>query len=646
MRNPIRKFLLVLLGLLLLAGAGIPFEGGSAVRAQGTAAAYLHLVDAQGFPSVAALLDVFDAQGQFVTGLQPANITVLEDGSPLPVAGLSESTPPAQIVVAINPGPALAVRGGDGIERYKRITDTLNNWAAARVLDPFDDLSLVTIAGPIISHARPAEWAVSFTSFQPDFRTTTPNLQSLVIAFNTVIEQTPLPGMKRAILLITPHMDDPNIDQAVNAFVQQAIAARVRIFVWFVDADLYFDTPSATAFKALALQTGGSYFAFSGLESLPDPETYFAPLRHLYSLSYASALSAGGEHSLAVQVNTPAGQITSESAAFSVDIQPPNPILVMPPAQITRQAPPEDPFNTEVLLPDQQPIEIIIEFPDGHPRPLARTTFYVDGQPVAQNESEPFNRFTWDLSAYTQSGQHELKVEAVDSLGLNKTSMAVPISITVIRAPTGIRAFLVKYRTWIAAASVGLTGILLLTVLLSGRVRIRSRKERREARRRYTDPVTQPVVIQATETPPQGRPPAGMTQAKRLPWTRPQAAPDVPASLVRLRPDGEPASSNPIPLADQEITFGTDPVQSTHVLDDPSVAPLHARLRQADSGEYLLADQGSVAGTWVNYEPITQEGRVLKHGDVVHFGQLMYRFVLRNPPAQPEPKIIPEVPVE
>jgi len=131
LRNPIRKFLPLLLGLLLLAGQGIPFGEGGVVRAQGAAAAYLHLVDAQGFPAVAALLDVFDAQGQFVTGLQPSDITALEDGNPLPVTGLSESTPPAQVVVAINPGPALAVRGGDGIERYKRITDTLNNWAAA-----------------------------------------------------------------------------------------------------------------------------------------------------------------------------------------------------------------------------------------------------------------------------------------------------------------------------------------------------------------------------------------------------------------------------------------------------------------------------------------------------------------------------------
>ncbi len=638
MRNPTLKFLPVLLGLLLLSGQELPAEQGGAVYAQSAAFASLHRVDVQGFPSVAALLDVYDAQGQFVSGLQPSDITVLEDGNPLPLTGLSESTPPAQIVVAINPGPALAVRDGEGIERYRRIVQALVNWAATRPLDPFDDLSLTTIAGPIITHARPADWAVSLTAFQPDFRATTPNLKSLTMAFNLAWEQPPLPGMKRAILFITPHMDDPTVEQTVSAFIQQVRVAGVRVFVWFVDADIYFNSPSAIAFKSLALQSGGSYFAFSGLESLPDPETYFAPLRHLYALSYTSGLSVGGEHTLAVQVNTPAGLVTSARQTFSVDIQPPNPILVLPPAQITRQAPPDDPFNTEILLPDQQIIDIIIEFPDGHPRPLARTTFYVDGQPVAQNESEPFNRFTWDLSPYTQGGQHELMVEAVDSLGLSKTSVAIPVTITIIRPPTGIRALLTKYRTWVTAGAVGLTGLILILVLLSGRVRIASWRERREARQRYTDPVTQPVVASGRETPRKGK------QASRLGWKRTEETPEAPAYLVRLRSNGEPAGGRPIPLLEKEITFGTDPVQASYVLDDPSISPLHARLRQGEGGEFVLADHGSIAGTWVDYEPAPPEGRALKHGDVVHFGRLMYRFVLHDPPPEAEPTITPEKP--
>jgi hypothetical protein len=426
----------------------------------------------------------------------------------------------------------------------------------------------------------------------------------------------------------------------LNDVAKQALAANVRIFVWFVDADLYFNTASATAFKALALQTGGAYFAFSGVEVLPDPETYFSPLRHLYSLSYNSTLKTSGEHTLAVEVQSPVGSITSEDQTFSIDVAPPNPILVMPPTQIVRQAPADDPFNTKLLLPEKQELDIIIEFPDNHPRPLVRTTLYVDSQPVSENTTEPFDRFVWDLSGYTESAEHTLVVEAVDSLGMSKASMGVPVMVTVVHAPTGIQAFLARYRTYIAFGAMAVAGSILLIILLSGRLRVKSRSERRADRKRNTDPVTQPVNIQQAE------PPAKRRQAKSLPWTRAERWQDAPAYLTRLGADGEPVTGHPIPLVEKEITFGTDPVQAAHVLDHPSVAALHARLTRTDGGDFLLFDNNTVAGTWVNYDPISKDGRVLRHGDVVNFGQLMYRFSLKNPPADAEPKIIPEAPAE
>lgn len=631
-----RKISLFLLGLLLLAGQN------TVVRAQSADTAELLLVDAQGFPTVAALLDVYDQQGQPITGLEPENVTVLEDNQPYPVSELVETTPPVQIVVAINPGPALGVRDGEGVDRISRVKEVLTGWAGTQHSEDPDDLSLVSIAGPIITHAEPDGWAISLNAFQPDFRSTIPNVQLLSVAVNTINEGTPLPGMKRAILLITPHMDDANLDQLLNAVAEQALATKIRIFVWFVDSDQYFNTPSAIAFKALALQTGGDYVAFSGKEALPDPEIYFSPLRHLYSLSYESRLTVSGDHDLALEVETTAGAITSESQTFSIEVQPPNPILVMPPAQILRQAPQDDPFNTELLLPEKQELEIIIEFPDNHPRALARTTLYVDGQPVDQNETEPFDTFVWDLSGYGASTEHSLIVEVVDTLGMSKASMGVPVAITVVHPPTGMQAFLARYRLYIATGAIIVAGGTLILILLSGRVRIRSRRERRADRERFTDPVTQPVSIQQAEPPSKGK------LAARAPWRRGQRKilQDAPAYLTRLHENGEPVTGIPIALVEQEITFGTDPVQATQVFDDVSISVLHARLKRTDGGDFVLFDNGSVAGTWVNYESVPKDGRVLRHRDLVHFGQLMYRFSLKNPPADAEPKIIPEAPPE
>jgi pSer/pThr/pTyr-binding forkhead associated (FHA) protein len=121
---------------------------------------------------------------------------------------------------------------------------------------------------------------------------------------------------------------------------------------------------------------------------------------------------------------------------------------------------------------------------------------------------------------------------------------------------------------------------------------------------------------------------------------------NAPAHLTRLGNDGEPLTGRPLPLVEKEVTFGTDPIQSDYVLDHPSIAALHARLKRTDSNDFLIIDNDTVAGTWVNYDPVPKDGCILKHGDVVNFGQLVFRFSLRKPPADAEPKIIPEATTE
>jgi hypothetical protein len=635
-----RKLIVSLLGLSVLFGLSGP------AHAQTRARIDLYPPDASAFPVVSALMDVFDSRGVFASGLAPESVTVMEEGQPRPVIALDEMAVPAQITVAINIGPALDARDAQGLSRFQRIIQVLGGWAQSRPADPWDDMSLVSIAGPVISHAPPADFLVSLNTFNPDFRSNTPALQTLTTAIDTVSAQTRLNGMKRAILFITPHMDDVNIDTAIQPLIQRAVENNIRVYVWFIDADQYFQTTSAAAFNNLALQTGGSLFAYSGTQTFPDPESYFAPLRSTYVLKYESQVSTAGEHAFHVEVQSPEGMLTSGEQSFSVEIQAPNPIFVQPPLQITRQAPLEDPFNTEILLPEQQQVEIIVEFPDGHPRPLVRTTLYVDGQVAAENTAVPFDVFTWDLTGYSTSGEHHLIVEAVDSLGLSKTSMDIPVTVTVIQPPRGIGAFLSKYRQPITIGAVSLAGLALLFVLLTGRLRIPSLRARQEERRVNADPLTQPIAIPLEETAPSKPKKTRRTSTRKKAAPAPPALADAPASLIRLDAQGQPASAEPLALVEKEITFGTDRVQATQLFDDPSVSGLHARLKRTEDDGFLLTDSDSVAGTWVNYEPVPREGHRLQHGDVVHFGQLTYRFQMRTPVTASEPKVVPEKPLE
>ncbi|HSQ38933.1 MAG TPA: FHA domain-containing protein, partial [Anaerolineales bacterium] len=331
--------------------------------------------------------------------------------------------------------------------------------------------------------------------------------------------------------------------------------------------------------------------------------------------------------------------ITGADKTFSVDVQPPNPIFVSPPLQITRQPPADDPYNAEILEPSQQDIEIIVEFPDGHPRDLVRTTLYVDGQVVAENTRKPFESFVWDYSAFTESGQHQIVVEAEDALGLTKSSIAIPVTFTVIHPPSGMEAFLAKHSSQLVTGSILFAGLALLVILVGSRVKNLPESRRKKARQAKDAPLTQPVP--AMKEPSDSASKMARSQS-RFNWMglRQNRLPPAPAYLIRLTNGGEPASGTPIPVSEKDMTFGTDPVQSMHVLDDPSISPLHARIKQNSEGSFMIIDQGSVAGTWVNYEQVTREGVRLKHGDRIHFGQMQYRFDLNQPPAESEPKVI------
>ncbi len=614
-------------------------------RAQATSQAYAEIaaVSVENFPEVTALVDVYDAAGKFITGLKPGDLTAYEDGQPRPVKALTESDAAVQLVVAINPGPALAVRDGNAVQRFTKIVEALGQWLGTQPPDSSDDLSLVSLSGSLITHASARDWFVSLDSFKPDFRNTTPNLQTLSIALDTVTATTPQPGMKRTILFITPHMDDPAIDNTIAPLIKSAVDSKIRVIVWFVDAEQYFVTASANAFKSLALQTSGTFFAFSGKEVFPDLTIDFAPLRHIYKLTYTSSLTTGGDHKLGLDVKSPQGTISAPDQTFNVDIQPPNPIFVSPPLQIKREPPADDPY-ADVLLPKQQKVDIIVEFPDGHARKLKRTALYVDGQVVDENNSAPFESFTWDLSLYDKSGQHEILVDAEDMLGLQKSSMGIPVSVTVVQPPRGVQALLARYRQYLVLGAIGLAGLALLVILLRGTLGGKLFKKRRATRKQFEDPLTQPVVAL---TEPRASAAKNAKKSKTTPrrtiWFRPKTAnrmPEAPAYLTRLTNGGEPASAVPIPVLEKDMTFGTDPVQSMRVLDDPSISPLHARIKRTEDGVFHIHDHGSIAGTWVNFEPVTREGRRLMHGDRINFGQLMYRFDLNQPPAESEPKVI------
>lgn len=638
MRLHLRWTSLILLGLLCFS---LP------ASAQTAASAALSAPQTDSFPLISVSLDLHNADGSFLHGLQAGDIDLFEDDRPVPVLTLEEVRPGVQFVAVVNPGASFTIRNSQGASRYDLLVDALSGWAKARQASTLDDLSLVVTAGSESTHlSSPAKWLDSLNAYHYDEQAAAnPTLDGLFRAVELAADTPPRPGMGRAVLFITPLLTGD------LSFSLENLAARIRqeevqLFIWLVAPQEASSSPNVTQLSDLAAQSGGQLFLYSATEPLPDLETYLAPLRTIYRLTYHSQIKAGATHQLRAEVQHGDEKLVTPVRTFDFNLLPPDPAFISPPMTVERR-PPADSRKTILqkvdpgeLSPRVLPLEVLIDFPDGHSRPLVSSTLYVDGEAVAENDGPPFERFTWDLSDYGQSGQHILKVEVNDSYGLAGASMDTLVQVKVVVPPVTMLAMIAARGPVIALAVTMFSGLILFLVLVwGGRIRpfpAGGLRSLRQSRKRRSDPVTQPVPVRSESAP--RRLPGWVN---RLQWPQRRMAPKAYAFLHRLAESDQSLTLPPISLTAAEITFGRDPHQATVVLDDASVEALHARLVRQEGGTFRLSDEGSVAGTWINYSPVSGEGAALVHGDIIHIGRSGFRFTVRDPQRQRKPVTTP-----
>jgi len=595
------------------------------------------------FPYFETYLTVYDSQGKFIQNLKTTDIRLLEDGHSAPVTGVKELRPGVQAVIAISPGPPFAIQNSQAVSRYDSVIESLEKWGRSRIGTTIDDLSFLTTGGASTSHVSdPAEWLSTLTSSQVDAKIATPSLDTLSRAVELAADPTARPGMGSAVLFITPPFEG-TLDGSLDNIASQAEQNGIKIFVWMVASPGVFSSAEADRLAELAGGTGGTFFAYSGEEDLPDPETYFAPLRNIYNLNYESKIKNNGTHQLKVQVKTESGQITSPGKNFEFEIQPPQPAVISPPIQIIRKPPSEDigprkaDIETNNFFPGEQEINIIFDFPDGLVRPIVRSGLYVDGDLAAENIEPPFDQFIWNLEDFITNGSHTLQVEVEDSLGLTGRSAEIPVEISFDLPEANPWATVNNNIPVFSVFAILLAGaVLVLVLIMGGRLRPHL-PGKKEERRRKSDPVTQPVTDDNTTSSQRF-----YKLASRLKWSKGPVSTQAYALLTMVSDSDDTAASTPIPIISDDLPIGSDPNQAILVLDDPSIEELHAHLRRSEDSTFRLADEDTIAGTWINYTPVSKEGTKLEHGDLIHIGRVGFRFSMRDTSRIRKPIVTPE----
>lgn len=602
-------------------------------HAQTGARLSLRGVDAGNFPSIGGFVDARDANGNFIFGLEAADFTVSEAGVIQPVANIRLGASPARIAIVINPSEAFSIRDSQGFNRYDYVREALIAWALE--LESDTQLALIAQDGLQIPFSSPSDWISGFANYAPDFSILTPDLGALASALVLSGQPAEEEGTSTAILLISAAPTSEAVALMAESETNLDLLG-IPLHVWLTDSSARFDLDEALALQNLAVQSGGTFYGFSGTEGLPDLNEYYADLGNIYSFQYISELRESGQHELILNLTNAEFSISSQSAIIDINLEAPKPIFLSPPAFIERSPTENDP---EQLAPFSQLIEIIIEFPDGFERSLVRTSLLVDGQASVENRAEPFNLFSWDISGINSNSSITLQIEIEDELGLVGRSVEWPVQVSVAGAPEDVSVAVVRnVPQFLTVLALLLGGVVIVYLIVTERISppalLGSSPDRKEREAQARDPLLDtPESIANIDDMAQ---PFGDAPA-RVPISDSQNEDEasqqelLAAFLLPLTTEGHPRMAEMMELVQVDHRFGSDKKQSDFVLEDPSVAALHSTIRRNADGTFDILDLGQDAGTWVNYAPITEIGSTLANGDLVHIGRAPFRFFIERP---------------
>lgn len=570
------------------------------------------IIDA--FPQVKVILQARDASGRLMNNLPISAFSVLEDNQPAADLAIEQIELGTRLIYALNTSPALRLRDTLGRSRFELVRAALLEWYALpeHALLGVDEYHLVTAEGIQLENARSsADIASILASLEPTFEIEG-NYELLFRALDITNQPTPSAGMSSNILFITPLLR-PSLEIPLENIIARANATQTAIYPILIGPPDILDQPEFESFEQLANETGGSVTYFDPEEGLLTLAQEIVSQRRHYQLTYRSLATTSGSHDIRVRVSSNQLEAESQPRSFVLELLDPKLTLLNLPAEILRKS--DDPsIPMEDIPPTSLDIEFAVQFPDGYPRAIIQSQLLVDGEIFDQKLEPPFSPLVWDLEDELSDRSAAIQVVVMDSLGLKSTSLSSEINLRVELPPRGLAAVRPALSSFLIALGVLLGGVALAVLLLSlGR---------------------QPATISPSA---RVQPARQITPVSRLR----QELPDEPIEAYLHPLEGDQDSPGTIYLTGIEISIGRDPTFAAVPIDDLSVEGLHARIIRQVDGSYILRDQGSAAGTWIQYQPIADAGQKLSHGDIVHFGRSGYRFALVDPPPEKEIRITP-----
>jgi len=239
---------------------------------------------------------------------------------------------------------------------------------------------------------------------------------------------------------------------------------------------------------------------------------------------------------------------------------------------------------------------------------------------MGENKFFPFDQFTLRINDYQQETRLILKVTAEDELGLVGQSLEIPLIITIKDPAHDISEILSSNYTYlILVVFLSAVGIGVLFLILSGKMRPLMRVERLYKRAKQVSITDQDLKKSSLDEKEQTGPLSRIRFSGEEEYI-------MLAELHMIDPETGKFKDRKLNIIHDEIYIGSDVSQAQILIDDPTIERVHAFIRRQENGIFTIADMGTTAGTWLNYDPVSESGKELKNGDVIHIGSAAFRF--------------------
>lgn len=441
--------------------------------------------------------------------------------------------------------------------------------------------------------------------------------------------------------------------------------------------------------QRIATLTGGLAVTLNTLDDLAAIWDGLAQARGQRLITYRTTRAQASE--VAVIATLPSGRQLLRNKTFPAIGALPVEIRVLQPADNVPVERSEPTANAPLTEYQPRALEVVVEFrwPDGHPRRFQRVEYELNNQLVLREE-EPFDQATFSIETLGE-GSHRLQVKAIDELGLTSearplvvplrllqqaspaptlpavtdtsTPTVSPTAVETIMAPAAAASTVITSATgsagddatasttsvapaaspaarindlglWLAESLHNATGLAVtpllalalafLPLLLLLAVPVLLTRRRRPRPGAFDLVGSAPYFEQGGYTEPQR-----IVEMDDV--TEPAVVPYniAPAYLVYQNGGEQLPKKFPVE-AGREVRIGRKREFCDLVIDDKRISRLHAVIAEKDDG-FHIRDEGSAGGTFVNRRQLgVSADWLLKHGDLINFNTIEYRFELAD----------------